>query len=55
MITLIQTGTEANQLTRAFDHTGNITNFTENCASNSLFFSQDSKETCSLIFVSVIK
>ena len=31
------------------------TNFTENRASKSFFFSEDSKETRSLIFVSVIK
>ena len=30
-------------------------NFTENRASESFFFSQDSKKTCSLIFVPVIK
>ena len=47
-IALVQTGTQANQLASAIDHAGNITNFTENRASKSSFFSQDSKESCSL-------
>ena len=47
-IALVQTGTQANQLASAIDRTGNITNFTENRASKSFFFSQGSKETCSL-------
>ena len=39
-----------------WSRTGNITNFTNNCTSESFFFfSQDSKEMSSLIFVSVIK
>ena len=38
----MQAGTQANQLASTIDCTGNI-------------FSQDSKETCSLFFVSVIK
>ena len=50
----MQADTQANQSASAIDRTGHITNFTENRASNS-FFSQDSKETCSLIFVSFIK
>ena len=54
-VALVQAGTQANQLASAIDRTDNITNFTENQASKSFFFSQDSKETCSLIFVSVIK
>ena len=54
-IALVQTGTQANQLASAIDRAGNITNFTENRASKSFFFSQDLKATCSLIFVSVIK
>ena len=54
-IALVQTGTQATQLTTAINRAGNITNFTENRASKSFFFSQDLKATCSLIFVSVIK
>ena len=38
-----------------WSRTGNITNFTNNCTRESFFFSQDSKETSSLIFVSVTK
>ena len=38
----------------AIDHASNITNFPKNRTSES-FFSQDSKEMCSLIFVSAIK
>ena len=38
-----------------WSHTGNITNFNKNCASKGFFFSQDSKETSSLIFLSVVK
>ena len=53
-IALVQASKQANQLANVIDHVGNIINLTENCASKS-FFSQDSKETCSLIFVSVIK
>ena len=49
-IGLMQVGKQANQLASAIDRAGNI-NFTEHCASKSVFFSQDSKETCSLIFV----
>ena len=55
VIELVQAGTQANQLASAIDHIGNITNFTENRASKSFFFSQDSKETCYFIFVPVIK
>ena len=54
-ITFVQAGTQANRLASTIDRAGNITNFTENCASKSFFFSQNSKETYSLIFVSVIK
>ena len=50
-IALVQAGMQANQLTSVIDHAGSITNFTENHA----FFSQESKETCSLILVPVIK
>ena len=52
---IVQASTQANQLASAIDRAGNITNFTENGASKSFFFSQDSKEKCSLIFASVIK
>ena len=54
-IALLQAGTQANHLTKANDYAGNITNFTENRAGKSFFFSEDSKETCPLIFVSVIR
>ena len=54
-IGLEQAGKQANQLASAIDRAGNIANFTANCASESFFFSEDSKETCYLIFVSVIK
>ena len=54
-ITFVQAGTQANRLASTIDRAGNITNFTENRASKSFFFSQNSKETYSLIFVSVIK
>ena len=55
MIALMQARTQANQLANAIDRAGNIKNFTENCASKSCFFSKDSKDTCSLISVSIIK
>ena len=51
----MQAGKQANQLACTIDCAGNITNFTANCASKSFFFSEDSKEMCSLSFVSVIK
>ena len=54
-ITLVQAGTQANQFASVIDCAGNITNFTENHAGKSFFFSEDSKETCPLIFVSVIR
>ena len=54
-IALVQAGAQANQFASAIDRVGNITNFTENRASKSFVFSQDSKETCSLIFVSYKK
>ena len=47
-------GTQSKQFASTIDRTGNI-NFTENRTGKSFFFSQDSKETCSLIFVSVIR
>ena len=53
-IALVQADTQAYQLTSAIDRAGYVTNFTESCASKS-FFSQDSKGTCSLMFVSDIK
>ena len=51
----MQAGTQANQFASAIDSAGNITNFTENRAGKSFFFSQDSKEICYLIFVSDIR
>ena len=51
VIALVQAGMQANRLASAIDCAGNITNFTENHASKSFFFSQDSKDMCSLIFV----
>ena len=54
VIALVQAGMQANQFASVIDCTGNITNFTESRADIS-FFSQDSKGTCSLIFVSVIR
>ena len=54
-IALVQAGMRANQFASVIDHAGNITNFTENRTGKSFFFSPDSKETCSLILVSVIR
>ena len=54
-IALIQAGMQANQFASAIDCTGTITNFTENRAGKSFFSSDDSKETCPLIYVSVIR
>ena len=54
-VVLMQAGTQANQLASVIGLAGNITNFTKNCTSKSFFSSQNSKETCSLISVSVIK
>ena len=51
----VQAGTQAKKFASAIDHAGNIKNFTENHAGKSFFFSEDSKETCPLIFVSVIR
>ena len=53
-IVLVQAGTQANQFASAIDRTSNKTNFTENRVCKSFFFSQDSKETCSLKLASVI-
>ena len=53
-IALVQAGMQANQFASAIDRTSNKTNFTENRACKSFFFSQASKETCSLKLVSVI-
>ena len=50
-IALVQAGMQANRLASTIDCAGNITNFTENHANKSFFFSQDSKEMCSIIFV----
>ena len=49
-----QAGTQADQFVSTIDRTGNITNFAENCAGKSFFFSEDSKETCPYIFLSAI-
>ena len=54
-IVLVQAGTQANQFASVNDCAGNITNFTENCSGKSFFFSEDTKETCPLIFVSAIR
>ena len=54
-IVLVQAGTQANQFASAIDCTGKITNFTENHAGKSVFFSEDSIKTYPLIFVSVIR
>ena len=54
-IALVQAGMQANQFASAINLAGNITNFTKNRAGKSFIFSQDSKETCSLIFVLVIR
>ena len=43
MTALMQAGTLANQLASTIDCAGNITNFTKKIASESFFFSQDSK------------
>ena len=55
-IVLVHAGMQANQFASAIDSAGSITNFTANRTGKSFFFfSQDSKETCYLIFVSVIR
>ena len=54
-IALVQAGTQVNQFASAIDCAGNIKIFTKNRASKCFFFSEDSKETCLLIFVSVIR
>ena len=54
-IALVQVGMQANQLASVIDGAGNKTNFIKNRASKIFFFSQDSKETCCLVFVSIIK
>ena len=51
-IPLVQAGMQTNQFASMIDCAGNTIHFTENCATKSFFFSQDSKETCSLIFLS---
>ena len=48
-IALVQAGTQADQLASAIDRVGNIINFTKNRARKSFFFSQDLKDTFSLI------
>ena len=40
---LVQAGTQANQFACAIDRAGNITNFTENRAGKSFFFSETQK------------
>ena len=52
---LMQAGTRVNQFANVIDHAGNITHFVGNRGGKSFFFSQDSKETRYLIFVSVIR
>ena len=42
-IVLAQAGMQANQFACVIDHTGNITNFTENHTGKSFFFPQDSR------------
>ena len=54
-IVLVQAGTQVNQFASMIDCAGNIGNFTENHAGKSFFFSEESKETCPLIFASVIR
>ena len=54
-IALVQAGTQTNHFASGIDCAGKITNFIENRAVKSFFFSEDSKETCPLIFVSVIR
>ena len=54
-IALVQAGTQADKFVSAIDCAGNIANFTKNLTRKSFFFSQDSKEMCSLIFAFVIK
>ena len=46
---------QANQFANVIDRAGNITNFVGNHGGKILSFSQDSKETRYLIFVSVIR
>ena len=53
-IVLVQAGTQANQLAGAIDCASDITNLLKIVQAKVSFF-QDSKKTCSLIFVSVIK
>ena len=55
VIMLMQEGTQANQFANVIDRAGNITNFVGNRRGKSFFFSQDSKETRYLIFVSAIR
>ena len=45
-IALVQAGTQANHFASGIDCAGRITNFIENCAGKSFFFSEDSKESC---------
>ena len=40
-IMFMSTGMQANQFASTIDCAGNITNFTENCAGKSFFFSED--------------
>ena len=54
-IAIVQAGTHANRLASVIDRAGNIKVFTKNRASRSFFFSKNSKETCSLIFLPAIK
>ena len=52
---VVQASKQASQLASAIDCVENITSFRETWASKSFLFFQDSKETCSLMFVSAIK
>ena len=54
-IALVQAGMQADQFARSIDCSGNITHFTENHTGRSFFFTEDSKETCPQIFVTVIR
>ena len=54
VVALVQAGTQANQFASSIACAGNKTNFTKNRTGKS-FFSQDSKETSYLIFVSAIR
>ena len=56
-IVLLKAGMQTNQFASTIDLAGDITNFTENHVGKSFsrVFSQNSKQTCSLMFLSVIR